>query len=393
MVAVAPLTFAVFDGVSLAGLWVNLLAIPIMSFVLVPLVLLGGLAALLVPVLCAPVFGVAATLYEWLWPGLVWAADADLARWQVTPPRWWFAFALAGGMVVLCRWPWPLRATAGALALPLLFAASRMPDPGTTRVSVFDTRGTSILIATRSHVLLFDTGDGWNTRGSPAKHRVLPALAALGQERIDLLLLPTLNADRAQGAALLASEGAVARILVGGGWPATSLPAAQCRDSRFSWDGVQFETWVGGLNLRYCVLRVSVGGHGVLLAGDLDAAAERALVRRLPAGALVSDAAIMSRQASSLASSAEWIEAAAPHWAIATGGVGQSDSRARTLARWREAGARVLDTRRDGALELGLGTNGVQLRRVARGARYPFHWRRVEAAANAPSNGQRRAPV
>ena len=46
MLALAPLTFAVFDGVSLAGLWVNLLAIPLMSFVLVPLVLLGALAAL-----------------------------------------------------------------------------------------------------------------------------------------------------------------------------------------------------------------------------------------------------------------------------------------------------------------------------------------------------------
>jgi competence protein ComEC len=254
-----------------------------------------------------------------------------------------------------------------------------MPEPGTARVLVFDTRGSAVLITTHDHVLLFDTGDGWNTRGAPLRQLVLPALAALGRDRIDLLILPALNADRAQGAALLASDGRVARIVVGGGWPATSLPTERCRDSRFSWDGVTFETWVGGGDARYCVLRVSVGGHGVLLAGDLDAAAERGLVRRLPAGTLASDAAIMSRQASSLGSSVEWIEAAAPAWAIATGGVAQSDSRARTLARWRESGAHVLDTRRSGALELGLGTNGVDLRRDARSARYPFHWRRAVA--------------
>jgi competence protein ComEC len=377
MVALAPLTFAVFNGVSLAGLWVNLLAIPIMSFVLVPLVLLGALAALLMPGLCGPVFAVAAWLYEWLWPGLVWAADADLARWQVTPPMWWFAFALAGGVGLVCRWPWPLRATGCALILPLLFAVSRMPEAGTARLSVFGTRGASILVATRAHVLLFDTGDGWNTHGSPARQRVLPALAALGHERVDLLVLPTLNADRAQGAALLASDRGLARILVGGGWPATSLPTERCRDSRFTWDGVNFETWVGGAGRRYCVLRVSVDGHGVLLAGDLDTASERGLVRRLRPGTLASDAVIMSRQASSLASSAEWIEAAAPALAIATGGIAQSDSRARTLARWRESGARVLDTRRVGALELALGTNGVRVRRIANSARYPFHWRRT----------------
>jgi competence protein ComEC len=362
-----------------------------MSFVLVPLVLLGGVAALVLPAFCAPVFAVAAALYEWSWPGLVWAADADLARWQVTPPLGWFAFALAGGVALVCRWPWPLRASGCAVVLPLIFAVSRMPDVATAKFSIFDTRGASILIATHAHVLLFDTGDAWNTHGAPAKQRVLPALAALGQERIDLLVLPALNPDRAQGVALLASDGRVGRILVGGGWPATSLPAERCRDSHFRWDGVTFETWVGGSGRRNCVLRVSVDGHGVLLTGDLDAAAERDLVRRLPPGSLASDAAIMGRQGSSLASSAEWIEAAAADLAIATGGVAPSDSRARTLQRWRESGARVLDTRSVGALELGLGTHGVQVRGVASSTRYPFHWRRAPAAGQ--SNGQRRAPV
>jgi competence protein ComEC len=402
MLALAPLTFAVFDSVSLAGLWVNLLAIPLMSFVLVPLVLLGAVTALVWPGICAPIFGAAATLYEWFWPGLAWAADANLARWQMTPSPWWFVFGFCGALILLLRWPWPLRLTTGALLLPLLAAPSRLPEEGSARLTVFDTRGASILVATRAHVLLFDTGDGWNTHGSPVKQLALPALSALGRRHVDLLVIPGLNEDRAQGAALLADESDLARILVGGGWPATSLPTAHCRDARFRWDGVDFETWVAGAGLRYCLLRVSVGAHRVLLAGDIDAAAERALLRRLPAGALASDAVVMGRQASSLASSAEWIEATAPGLAIATGGIDGSDSRAQTLARWRESGARIEDTRRAGALELGLGTNGVELRKVARRARYPFHWRRTESRplqgppqtpTSAQSNGRRRAPV
>ena len=47
MLALAPLTLAVFGGMSLVGLAVNLIAIPVVSFVFVPLVLAGGLAALL----------------------------------------------------------------------------------------------------------------------------------------------------------------------------------------------------------------------------------------------------------------------------------------------------------------------------------------------------------
>src|SRR4029078_2084778 len=42
MVTLAPLTFAVFGGVSLVGFGVNLLAISLISFVFVPLILAGA---------------------------------------------------------------------------------------------------------------------------------------------------------------------------------------------------------------------------------------------------------------------------------------------------------------------------------------------------------------
>ena len=42
----------------------------------------------------------------------------------------------------------------------------------------------------------------------------------LGRRVVDMLVLPALNEDRAQGAALLAFERPVRSVLVGGGWPA-----------------------------------------------------------------------------------------------------------------------------------------------------------------------------
>jgi len=184
-----------------------------------------------------------------------------------------------------------------------------------------------------------------------------------------------LNEDRARGAALLAFEREVRSVRVGGGWPATSLPVAACGDSTFQRDGVEFRTFAGGPGDRYCLLRVSVGSHGILMAGDLDTASERTLVSRLGPGELTSDVVLMSRQGSSLGSSPEWIEATSPVLAIATGGVADSRSRAETLARWRRSGAAILETRRDGGVELGIGTDGVTVLGVARTSRYPFVWR------------------
>ena len=376
MLALAPLTFAVFDGLSISGLWVNLVAIPLVSFVFVPLVLAGTLAVILVPALSHAPFAVAAALYDLAWPVLAWVAEGDLALWRATPSPWWFAFAALSGVVLLRSWPWRLRGSAVCVALPLLFMPAPKPEPGTARVSILDAgRGSAILVATHSHVLLFDTGDSWNTRGMRLPRLVLPLLDAWGRREVDLLVLPTLNEDRAKGAALLAFERNLEEVRVGGGWPGSSLPVSRCTDSSFHWDDVDFRTYAAGPAGRYCVLRISAGTHAILLGGDLDAAAERALVERLPEGTLASDVVLMSRQGSALASTAEWIEATSAVLAIATGGIADSRSRRATLDRWRRAGAGILETRRDGGIELGIGTEGVRVRRVARASRYPFHWR------------------
>jgi competence protein ComEC len=379
MLALAPLTFAVFGGISLAGLAVNLVAIPLVSFVLVPLVLAGTLAVLVAPALSHACFWIAARLYEGFWPVLAWAADREFALWNATPALWWFPFAMLAALVLLRSWPPAMRVSAACALLPLVFAPSRTPEPGAVRINVLDAgRGTAALVFTHSHVLLFDTGDSWNTRGARLRRWVLPALDALRRERIDLLMLPTLDGDRARGAAVLVFEREVQELLVGGGWQSTSLPVRRCTDSEFRWDGVLFQSFAAGAGGDYCVLRISVGPHAILLGGDLDAQAELGLVARVAPGALASDVVIISRQASSTASAPEWIEASAARLAIATGGIANSHSRGVTLARWRASGAMVLDTRRAGGVELGLGTSGVSVVAAARISRYPFAWRRSQ---------------
>jgi competence protein ComEC len=381
--ALAPLTFAVFGGVSVVGLAVNCLAIPIVSFVFVPLVLAGALAALTAPAACGAIFSLAAGLHEWLWPALVWAADLELAQWRAVPRGWWYALAAPASVLLLWRWPWPLHLTAVALLLSPLFTPSRLPPPGMARVTVFDAgRGAVMLIATHTRVLLFDTGDAWNTRGTRMAHNVFPALDALGRRRVDVLVLPTLNEDRARAAALLDIERGVDHVVVGGGWPGTSLPASRCADLHFEWDGVLFDLLAAGAGGRFCVLRMSVGGHVLLAGGDLDAAAERELLARLSPTALASDVAILGRQANSTGSSPGWIEASVAgrdgNIVIAAGGITGSDTHARALLRWRDSGSQVFDTQRDGAVEFGFGTQGVTKVTTARSARWPFAWRRIE---------------
>jgi competence protein ComEC len=135
---------------------------------------------------------------------------------------------------------------------------------------------------------------------------------------------------------------------------------------------VQFELYATG---RYCVLRVSAAGASLLMGGDLDADAERALLARLPEGALASELVLIGRQAGEAGSSSRWIESTAPGLAIASGGIRGAQSRARVLERWRRHGCRVLDVHREGGIELEIDSRGVTIEALA-SSRYPFHWRR-----------------
>lgn len=375
MLALTPATLAIFGGVSLTGLAVNLVAIPVISLVFVPVVLAGALFSGWLPAWDAPFFALAAHLYDLLWPALTWCAepaDAVPGLLRFSPPGWWFVLAVPASLAWLYRGPWPLRLTAAGALLPLAFAPARGPEAASARLQVLDAgRGTAVLVTTRAHALLYDTGDSWNTHGTRLAEIVLPALEAARIRRVDLLVLPTLNEDRARAAALLAVERDLGRVVVGGGWPASGLPASGCGESRWSWDGVGFVTHaVGGR----CVLEVIAGTTSALLPGDLDAAGERALLARV-GGGLASDVVVIGRQASELASSRQWIESTAPGLAIATGGIDGAQSRRRVVDRWRRR-ARVLDTRADGAIELRIDSRGVEVDRVARVSRFPFHWRR-----------------
>ncbi|HEY6124601.1 MAG TPA: ComEC/Rec2 family competence protein, partial [Steroidobacteraceae bacterium] len=147
LLALAPLTFAVFDALSLTGFVVNLVAIPLVSFVLVPLVLAGAIAALLAPGLCHLFFGLAALLYEGFWPALTWSADLDVSLWRSTPPFWWFPVGVLAALVAVRPWPLPLRGSAICAILPLLFAPSRMPEASPARIEVLDAgRGAATLV-------------------------------------------------------------------------------------------------------------------------------------------------------------------------------------------------------------------------------------------------------
>ncbi len=399
-VALIPLLLAQFQSFPLLSPVANLVAIPIVSFVITPLVLLAlpwpG-SWLLLPA------DAAARLMMMV---LEWLAAVDGALWeQAAPPPWLLGAGLAAVAVLLLP-----RATPGRLAAPAVLAGllawqPARPPEGGFQAQVLDVgQGLAVHVQTRRHDLLFDAGPPYGSEADAGSRVILPYLRAAGVERLDALVLSHDDADHTGGAASLVAGTAVTSILagqpvvtasrLGGGGTAsgedpgddrvvrtgddTGAPAPwHCATAgAWEWDGVHFEmlhpqdeasagdaaltgadaeqAGRGHDNEASCVLRVSAAVGALLLTGDIGVATERVLLARLPAGALASTVVVSAHHGSRSSSSAAFIDATGARHVVHSAGYRNAfgHPHPQVWARWADAGARNWRTDVQGAIGL-----------------------------------------
>ena len=171
--ALAPVLFLLFQQVSLISPLANAVAIPLVSWLVTPLALLG--------VLVPPLWQVAAWLMAWLGAGLAWASSLPLAVATLPAPGWWAAaLALAGTVWMLLPRGFPLRVLGLLLWLPLLFPLRDAIAPDHFRVEAIDVgQGTAVLLRTANHALLYDTGASFADSDS-GERIIVPYPARIG---------------------------------------------------------------------------------------------------------------------------------------------------------------------------------------------------------------------
>jgi competence protein ComEC len=354
-VGLLPVTLAVFGSASIAGLYVNLFAIPLFSFALVPLILLSLPLLPTWPVGAHVLLQIAAWIAAATMPWLTRAADWEFALWRIQAPVWAVLLAVPAVWLLLLPGRWFLRGTAYCALLPLLWPRESALASGEFTATMLDTgRGQAVVLRTAHHALLYDNGEHWGSDGAITREVLLPALRAARLRNVDRVLMPRLDNDRGVGLAALAVEVSVGRWQTGGATAELPPEFAPCaRGERWQWDGVQFENLLEG----ECAVRVSVsaaaGGSGarLLLAAEIDRDAQRRLI---DAGAARSDALIVPRHAASTAYLSAFRDASAARWALVAQSrrAAASASVQRTLQAWRDGGARLWVTGVDGAVTL-----------------------------------------
>jgi len=382
-----PILELVEQGQPVAGLLANLFAIPWVSLVVMPALIVGGLLVALFPVLSGVIVPLFDAVLGCLWNFLVWVAEiswpgldgsaAEIVGFAVlilliatVPIR---AFRIAGAALVLV---WAV-----AASFP---GAAENPRTVQPEVRVWDVgQGLSVLLRAGKEVVLYDSGPEVKGVFSSAESVLLPNLRALGVKRIDTLVISHADSDHSGGIDLLLAEFDVGRIVTGE--PAV-IRARLAPGSQVNILGCAGEETLGGeLLLSYwkaagdfegndasCVLTAWQERSGVewILPGDISTPVEARYLEqagsRLPDNKPRKRVIVAPHHGSKTSSSEAWVSGLSPDLVIYTAGYRHRYGHPHkdVTGRYQRAGAEARNTACSGALIMALTADSLEIQKA-----------------------------
>ena len=364
-IGLAPFILLFWNKLSPWSIPLNLLLIPIVGLVLMPLLL-----AALLSIAWAPLSDVLLLASDWLLRGMA-LLLLEFDNWRplyllTAPPNTLSVVLLLGAALAILlpigwRRKWP-----ALLALLLLLTPQQQQRPplGSAWVTMLDSgQGLAVAIRTAKHDLLYDTGT--------SSRVVLDYFYHQGQDQLSELVLSHSDFDHSGGAPEILQQLPVAVLranfaLPQPAWQNNQLLAC-ARGQSFNYDGVQFTVLhpdIGRLdgndNRDSCVVLIEAGGSRVLLAGDIDEYIELRLVRELESE-LRAQVLVAPHHGSKSSSSMEFIEAVQPEHVLFSAGYKNhfGHPHPEVQQRYQRYGSRTYQSSVHGALRVQLGEGDV----------------------------------
>jgi competence protein ComEC len=344
---------------------VNLVAVPWVSFVTVPLSLVGALM---------PSSFLAGIFWQWAdWSiaALWWLLDTipEQLGFVVSPlaisPQVLCAVILAGLALLLPRGITARWIAILPFVLLLFFTKADIP----LRITVLDVgQGLAVTVKTENHTLVYDTGVEYSKQFSAGSGIIAPYLWQQGRERIDTTVVSHEDADHSGGLAALQKVLPSQSILAG---PAVIYKSSVIKNSQFIhcnadqdwlWDGIKFQILAaedrpGSGNNSSCILLISfrniLGRQvNILLPGDIERSGELSLLKLPALEDIALDLLIAPHHGSKTSSTEAFVRHLVPeHVVFSAGYRHQFGHPHRTVVeRYREVSSKMWNTGEQGAI-------------------------------------------
>ncbi len=340
----------------------NLVAVPLVSLLVVPMEIFGLLASLVSTNASLFFWGMAGHLLDFLVFVLTWISELSEWRLQRQPlPFWLMVFPAAAGLTLFYWKKWWQKAI--ALILMLLMVVPIDHETFFLEVRVFDVgQGLAVLVRQPGYSLLYDTGPKFSDAFDAGADILLPSFRQLGMDSLDDVIVSHPDADHLGGYAGLA-KGMNIGTTRAGRWSGKTAEAKACLAGQ-SWHvgSVTYRILSPTVkdpgpdvqvdNDRSCVLQIQFGDQSLLLPGDIGWSVERGMLARYQLGKQV--LVVIPHHGSKSSSSPEFVRAIRPGIAIASAGYLNRFGHPvpEVLARYQQQGSRVMSTSESGMIRV-----------------------------------------
>ncbi|WP_025564816.1 DNA internalization-related competence protein ComEC/Rec2 [Psychromonas sp. SP041] len=343
-----PIQLVNFSAISFFSLVINLIAIPLFSWFIIPLTLLGSL----ILVVIEPVGVLLLQFSNYLLDTFLHYASgftvgyvslSDLTISLILSTALFILLLLF--LFLLTRFFILKKIALNIIVVTFIsFIILRMTEfiwdeNNTWQVEVFDVgQGLAVLVKSEGEVLLYDTGPSYSSHYAVADSTILPYLNARGIAELDYLFVSHSDNDHAGGVFAIQDKLTIKNTYVGEAALMNSEQRENGSTSRKFKQCLAGQSFnLGKLTLKVlspskigknnnnnsCVINISDGYNSVLLTGDISKAVEQRLVSKNEASKksnLKADILIAPHHGSKTSSSLAFIKQVQPKWVVFSAG-------------------------------------------------------------------------
>jgi len=354
-VGLMPITWMIFDSISVVGFIANLILIPLTSFVTTPLVYIGLLTLSISDQLASWLFYLVDHILAFTLQIQALLSEVNSAASVSSLSVLLFVLLLLATIIILMPAKMPGRSLIIPVGLLAIFSLSQPKTDERFKMVVFDIgQGLAVYISVAGKHLLYDTGYG-NKTFSMAESSLLPYFKRQSVNRLDRMIISHADADHAGGLDIISDQLKVNMLLVG---EKTSREGDDCHTADpWKWGNVEF-SFLPHLSNRFyqgnsasCVLQINVNDKKILLTGDIEKRSEKALLDK---GLTHNDIVVAPHHGSLTSSTDEFVTQTSPNTVIfSTGYANQWHfPKSKVIKRYMEVGADVQVTHENGAITI-----------------------------------------
>ena len=351
VIGMTPLFWYFGQPQSIQAFLFNLVAVPLLGLLVLPLSLLVWLTenSMLIEWFNSLLSAAFASM-EWLSDGQSGLVFRPTGIWLVL--LWFFI------LIVIMPSGFPYRTP---VVLSLVVFVLIQPEERPESVYVLDVgQGLSVYGHSVGDSWLYDTGASFPSGFSLARSVIIPAMSSEGANDLSRMIVSHSDNDHAGGADIVRRNVIVGNLYAGqpeDDWSNCHQNSEwHSGGSELMWRFLPLPDRFISDNNRSCVKQIRMSGVTILLAGDIDRKAERYLVQHY-GHSLKSDVLVVAHHGSKTSSSEDFIQLVRPLYAVVSSGFRNrfGHPHSSVVGRFHRNDVRVFNTAEDGALRIRTG--------------------------------------